>query len=134
MNEKNTVLLEGRIGTKPEMKGEEGKRRTRLNLGINYYRKNDQGEFIQGETDWFPVTCFDNKGKLATRAATLEAGDLVQVRGRLDTSKYNKDGVDIKSINIIADSVKKISLLLDKKSAEVSNHLDAARNAALMED
>ena len=134
MNEKNTVLLEGRIGTKPEMKGEGVKTRTRLNLGVNYYKKNELGEYVQGETDWFPVTCFNSKGSLATRTATLEAGDLVQIRGRLDTSKYTKDGVEIKSINIIADSVKKVSLLLDKKSAEVSNHMEAARMAALMEE
>ncbi len=125
--EKNRVTLKGNLGSKPEyFEKENGTSYTRLNIAINNYKKNDDGSYETTSTDWFNVTCFGKPSNLAARASILEVGDLIRIQGRLTTSKYEKNSIEINAINIIATEVEKIEPLRDHKISKAVNHLSKA--------
>lgn len=97
----NKVMLIGRLGRDPETK------QTPNTTVCKFSVATDDGTKEKPETTWHNITCF---GKLADVCARyLLKGRSVYVEGRIQISKYEKDGVQKTSIDIIAQSVQFLS-------------------------
>lgn len=67
-------------------------------------KKNDQtGEWSDDKVCWLNVVCF--KQAAENVCESLVKGDLVEVRGQLETREYEKDGEKRTSLDVIAESV-----------------------------
>ena len=104
----NTIMLVGRIAQDIEVTTlESGKEVTKITLAVNRSFKNADGIY---ETDFFNCTLWD--GLAVNINEYCKKGDLVGVRGRLQTSTYEKDDVKHKVVDII---VEKLTFLSSKK-------------------
>ena len=102
----------GRLVQEPEVKeSENGKKYLNFTIAVPRSYKNADGEY---ETDFLDVVSF---GPVAeTTSAYCKKGDLLGIKGRVETSVYeNADGEKKKNTQIIAD---KISFLCSKQKAE----------------
>lgn len=106
----NRVTLIGNLGADPESRFmPSGEQVVTLNVATTRRWKNKQTGERQDETEWHRVTIF---GKLAEIAAQyLKKGSKCYLEGRIKTSKYQKDGVDVYSTGIIADQM----IMLDSR-------------------
>jgi len=94
----NQSILVGRIVRDPEIrKTEEGTTVTNVTLAVQRPYKNKEGEY---ETDF--ITCVLWKGVAETTAEYCQKGDLIGVRGRIQTFKNNEDKTEI---NVVAERV-----------------------------
>ena len=109
----NTVMLVGRLAQDIEVKKlDSGKDVVRVSLAVNRGYKNAEGVY---ETDFFDCVLWDG---LANNVNDYcKKGDVVGVRGRLQTSFYEKDNVKHKAIEVI---VEKLTFLSSKKQDETS--------------
>jgi len=99
----NKVTLIGNLGNEPESRfTPSGDQITTLTLATSRKWKDKQGQ-PQSETEWHRITIF---GKLAKVASDyLHKGSKVYFEGRIKTTKYQKDGADVYSTGIIAESM-----------------------------
>ena len=98
----NQVILVGRLTSDLETKElEDGKKVSNMTLAIPRSFKNADGEY---ETDFIDVVTF---GQIAdTTAEYCKKGDMIGVKGRVETSVYeNETGEKKKSTQIIADRI-----------------------------
>ena len=95
----NQVILIGRIVNEPKIDSDT--KNCEITIAINRAFKNEDGIY---ETDFIPVTL---KGTIATNVVEYcKKGDLVGVKGRLQTNTYeNEDGEKKRIIEVIADKV-----------------------------
>ncbi len=107
----NSVMLVGRLSQDIEVKElESGKKVTHITLAVNRGYKNIDGIY---ETDFFDCILWDG---LAINANDYcKKGDSVGVRGRLQTSSYEKDGIKRKVVEIIVD---KLTFIASKKDSD----------------
>lgn len=104
----NSVMLVGRLAQDIEVKQlESGKEVTNIVLAVNRGYKNADGLY---ETDFFNCTLWDGLAK--NTFEYCHKGDTIAVRGRLQTSSYEKDDVKHKFVDVI---VEKITFLSSKK-------------------
>ena len=98
----NQTVLVGRIVSDPElMQTENGKVFTNITLAIPRSFKNAEGVY---DTDYIKCTLF--KGVAENTAEYCRKGDLVGVKGRLQSNNYeDKEGNKKFSIDIVADKV-----------------------------
>ena len=105
----NSVMLVGRLAQDIEVKKlESGKEVTKVGLAVPRSFKNPDGIY---ETDFFDCILWEGLAKNAREYC--KKGDTVGVRGRLQTSTYEIDGVKHKAVEII---VEKLTFLSSKKS------------------
>jgi len=105
----NSVMLVGRLAQDIEVRTlESGKEVTNVSLAVNRSFKNPDGVY---ETDFFDCVLWDGLAKNASEYC--KKGDTVGVRGRLQTSTYEKDDVKHKVVEIV---VEKLTFLSSKKS------------------
>ena len=105
----NSVMLVGRLAQDIDVKKlESGKEVTRVALAVNRSFKNPDGVY---ETDFFDCILWEGLAKNAYEYC--KKGDTVGIRGRLQTSTYEKDNVKHKVVEII---VEKLTFLSSKKS------------------
>lgn len=106
----NKVQLIGNLGADPESRFmASGEQVVTLNVATTRRWKDKAGDRKE-ETEWHRVTIF---GKLAEIAAQyLHKGSKCYLEGRIKTSKYQKDGVDMYSTGIIADQM----VMLDSRN------------------
>ncbi len=99
----NKVIIMGNLGKDPEIKHTSGgKSVASLSIATSQKWTDAQGKQRE-ETEWHNVTVW---GKTAENCGKyLSKGRTCLVEGRLQTSKYQKDGVDHWSTKIIADNV-----------------------------
>lgn len=94
----NVVVLTGRIGQDVELRQAGDTPVVNLSVATNG---------IKGETHWHRVTVF---GKQAESCAKfLSKGKMVGVTGRIEYGRYEKDGVQIPTTDIIASRVEFLS-------------------------
>lgn len=105
MSRMNTVIIDGRAGSDPEMRySERGKAITTVNIAHTEYRKTD-GEYKE-MTHWVPIIAFD---KQAERLAGAHKGDLLVVCGRFSTRVYvDKNGNNRTDYRIVCDDIRVI--------------------------
>lgn len=105
----NSVMLVGRLAQDIDVKVlDSGKEVTKVALAVNRSFKNPDGVY---ETDFFDCILWDGLAKNASEYC--KKGDTVGVRGRLQTSSYEKDNVKHKAVEII---VEKLTFLSNKKT------------------
>jgi len=98
----NRVMLLGRLGHTPDMGGKDDNPVCRLSLATSEQWTDKSGE-RQERTEWHRVVCFGKTAELAGKY--LEKGREVHIEGRLQTRKYEKDGVEKYTTEVIADRV-----------------------------
>ena len=104
----NKVQIIGRLGRDPESRDLRGGGQV-VNFSVATDRKWTKDGERQTETEWHRVTAF---GKLADICSDyLKKGSLVYIDGRIKTEKYQKDGADVYTTGIIAESMQ----MLDSK-------------------
>lgn len=97
MRSLNKVMLVGNIGNDLELKGENGKEFIRFSLATaNNFDKDAAPE-------WHRIAAF--KKHAVNIANHLEKGSHVFIEGRLQTSKYEKDGQAFYNTEIIVQDV-----------------------------
>lgn len=99
----NKVILVGNLGNDPDTKFTQGGMAiTRISLATTSVRKDKDGNQVE-ETQWHRVVFF---GKLAEIAGEyLRKGSQCYVEGRIKYDKYEKDGVEKYSTDIICDEM-----------------------------
>lgn len=107
----NQVVIVGRLVRDPELKEtENNKKMTHITLAVPRGYKNADGEY---ETDF--IDCVLWTGVAETTTEYCHKGDLIGVKGRLQTSSYEKDGEKKYVTNVIAE---KVTFLTTKRSDE----------------
>ena len=108
----NQVVIVGRLTQDLTVEEfENGVKRTSANIAVNRGYKNVDGIY---ETDF--IRCVFWNGIAETTATYCHKGDIVGVKGRLQTSSYEKDGETKYSVEIIAE---KVTFLSNKKNADI---------------
>ena len=98
----NQVVLVGRLTSDLEAKElEDGKKVTNMTLAIPRSFKNAEGEY---ETDFVECTLWNNIAE--NTAEYCKKGDIVGVKGRLQTNNYEKeDGSKVFKLDVVAEKV-----------------------------
>lgn len=98
---KNNVFLIGRLTKKPELqKSEDGKGYAYITLAVPRSYKNADGEYI---TDFIDCTVF---GRIAESTCQFnDKGDLVGVKGQVNSISYEEDGIKKNKLSIVADRI-----------------------------
>lgn len=107
----NKVILVGRLGRDPEKSGPAVK----FSVATSEKWKDKQG-VAQERTEWSNIVVW---GKLADICIQyLKKGSEVYVEGKLQTDKYEKDGVTRYSTSVVANAVQFLSKVSQKPAAE----------------
>ena len=98
----NQVVLVGRLTSDLETKElEDGKKVSNMTLAIPRSFKNADGEY---ETDFVECTLWNNIAEIT--AEYCKKGDIVGVKGRLQTNNYEKeDGSKVFKLDVVAEKV-----------------------------
>lgn len=102
----NKVVISGRLGADPDMKGAVLK----LRVATNERRKDKDGNWGD-HTEWHSVVVFGKRAEALSRL--LRKGSRVLVEGKLRTSNWEKDGEKRYKTEIAADDLE----LLDGREA-----------------
>lgn len=97
----NQAVLVGRLVADPEVKElESGKSVSNITIACPRSYKNADGEY---ETDFIDVSLWD--GVAQNTAEYCKKGDIIGVKGRLQTDSYEKDGNKMKSLIVVAEKI-----------------------------
>ena len=112
----NQVVMVGRLVADPEVReSENGKKYTNATLAVQRPYKNAEGVY---ETDFVDCTLYD---EIATNTCEYcHKGDVVGVKGRIQTSTYEKDGEKRKVHQIIAEKV----TFLSSKAKDINEEIE----------
>ncbi len=107
----NQIVLVGRLTKDPEVREtENGKKVSRITLAVPRSYKNTDGEY---ESDFISCTLWT--GIAENTAEYCRKGDLLGIKGRLETRTYEKDEETKYVSEIIAE---KVTFLSNKKKEE----------------
>ena len=105
----NQLVLVGRLVKNPELRESENKiKYAYITLAVPRSFKNTNGEY---ETDFIDCTLWTPIAESTTEYC--HKGDLLGIKGRLQTSNYEKDGEKKYRTSVIAE---KITFLTSKKA------------------
>lgn len=97
----NQVVLVGRLCRKPELRDtDSGKKKTYITLAVPRSFKNVNGEY---ETDFFDCVLWDNVATSTVEYCTK--GDIVGVKGRLQSRVVEEDSIKKTQTSIVAEKV-----------------------------
>lgn len=106
----NSVQLIGRLGFDPEIrKTQSSDTVANLRIATNERRKDKNTGVKAEKTEWHNVVMWSKLADIA--GSYLKKGSLVHITGKLQTRKWEKDGVDHYTTEIIASSL----IMLDKR-------------------
>lgn len=112
----NQTVLVGRLVSDPEVKElEEGKKVCNVTIAVPRSYKNANGEY---DTDFVDCTLWH--GVAENTAEYCRKGDLVGIKGRVQTDMYEHDGENRKSTTIVAEKV----TFLSSKSKDIQDEVD----------
>lgn len=107
----NQVVIVGRLVKDPEVVVTENKKKkTTVTVAVPRAFKNMEGNY---DTDFVPCILWD--GIAVNTSEYCKKGDVVGVKGRIQTGSYEVDGVKKYTIDVIAE---KVSFLSSKKAGE----------------
>ena len=107
----NQVVIAGRLTANPEVTNtENNKKRTYLTVAVPRSYKNVDGTY---DTDF--IRCVLWGGIAESTCEYCQKGDIVGIKGRLQTSSYEKEGEKVYVTDVIAE---KVSFLSSKKADE----------------
>ena len=106
----NQTVLVGRVVDDPKVvETENGKKVSNVILAVPRSYKNSNGEY---ETDYINCTLWN---QIATNTVDYcRKGDMLGVKGRIETSSYEKDGERKYKTNVIAERVTFLSVSQEK--------------------
>lgn len=111
----NQMVLVGRLVANPEVKElETGKKVCSVTLAVPRPYKNSQGEY---DTDFISCKLWDDIAQ--NTSEFCKKGDIVGVKGRLQSDTYEKDGEKKYSLNVIAE---KVTFLSSTKSKDQKDY------------
>lgn len=123
----NKVILSGRLGADPDMRGSVLK----LRLATNERRKDQSGNWSD-HTEWHSVVVFGKRAEALHRL--LAKGSRVLIEGKLRTSSWEQDGQKRYRTEIVVDDVELYDAKRDAAPAQrrapladeaaVGNYLD----------
>ena len=98
----NQIVIVGRLTGNPEVvkSDEEGKERSQITLAVPRSYKNADGEY---DTDF--INCVLWKGVAENTACYCKKGDLVGVRGRIQTRNYEYNNEKRQAVELVAEKV-----------------------------
>lgn len=104
----NQTVVVGRIVKNPELKEtESGRKVTNITLAVPRSFKNINGEY---ETDFIPCVLW--KGVAETTTAYCKKGDLVGIKGRIQTRSFQENDLKKHVMELVAE---KVTFLSSKK-------------------
>ena len=115
----NQVVLVGRLTSDMEVKeSKDGKKYCNMSLAIPRSFKNADGVY---DTDFVNIKIFDTVAQ--NTSEYVNKGDIVGVKGRIQTGSYEKDGEKKFSMDIIGEKV----TFLSSRSHDEKEHDDMER-------
>ena len=100
----NKVIIVGNLGRDPETRYmPSGEAVTNVTIATTDSWKDKQSGEKKESTEWHKVVFFRRLAEIAGQY--LKKGSQVYIEGRLQTRKYQKDGVDHYTTEIVADSM-----------------------------
>ncbi len=107
----NQVVIAGRLTSDPDIQiTENNKKRTYITVAVPRNYKNVDGTY---DTDF--IKCILWNGIAENACEYCKKGDIVGIKGRIQTSNYEKDGEKVYSTDVIAE---KVSFLSSKSKTE----------------
>ena len=107
----NSIIIAGRLVSNPEVvTTENNKKRTYITIAVPRGFKNMDGTY---DTDFIRCTLWN--GVAESTCEYCKKGDVIGIKGRIQTSSYEKDGEKVYSTDVIAE---KVSFLSTKKVDE----------------
>ena len=107
----NQIVLAGRLVSDPEIiTTENNKKRTFITVAVPRNYKNIDGTY---DTDFIRCTLWNVIAE--NTCEYCKKGDVVGIKGRIQTSNYEKDGEKVWTMEVIAE---KVSFLSSKKHEE----------------
>ena len=101
----NQIIIAGRLVKDPELvTTDSNNKRTQITVAVPRAYKNIDGNY---ETDFIP--CILWNGIAENTCEYCKKGDIIGVKGRIQTSKYEKDGEKKYAMNIIAEKISFLS-------------------------
>lgn len=120
----NKVILVGNIGGDPDIRYmPNGNAVCNITLATSESWKDKQTGQAQERTEWHRVVFFNRLGEIA--GEYLKKGSKVYIEGQLRTRKWEKDGVDMYTTEIVASEMQ----MLDSRSAN-ENAVQQGQQAA----
>ncbi len=109
----NQFVGVGRLVAEPSVKEtEDGKQVSNITIAVPRSYKNENGEY---DTDFVDVVLWN--GIAENTAEYCHKGDIIGVKGRIQTSNYEtEDGEKRKSTQIVAEKITFLSSSKDKKN------------------
>lgn len=116
------VMVIGRVGRDPEYRTTNGGTSV-CSFSVACSEKRNGEE----KTEWFRVKAFGKTADFCSRY--LSKGRLVYVEGKLETQKYQKDGVERSITELLADSVQGLDRAENtQQNAAHSHHTAPSEN------
>lgn len=110
----NQIVVVGRIVRDPEViKAESGKKYTNLTLAVPRSYKNINGEY---DTDFVPFKLWE--GIAENTCEYCKCGDLIGIKGHVETDTYEKDNEKHYAMNLVAEKVTFLSSCKSKEADE----------------
>ncbi len=106
----NQIILVGRLVRDPELREYDKGKVSKVVVAVPRAYKNVNGEY---ETDFLECTLW--QGVAENTVMYCKKGDLIGVRGRLQSNNYEKDGHMVYKTEVLAE---KITFLSNKKQEE----------------
>lgn len=103
-NARNSFRFIGNVGQDAETKTTPNGTVATFSVAVNE-KWTDDKKVEHKRTDWFDVEVWGPKTRLA---GSLKKGTPVQIEGKVKTSTYKKEGVDVRAWVIKANSILKI--------------------------
>ncbi len=120
----NKVILIGNLGADPETRHSAGGSQvTNIRVATSESWKDQSGE-KQEKTEWHRITFFGRLAEIASEY--LRKGSMVYIEGRIETSKYDKDGETRYSTAIVAKEMQ----MLGGKSSGAPERSQAGQEAS----
>ena len=124
MSSVNKAILVGRLGRDPEVRYTgSGQAVANLSLATAERFKDKQGEY-QERTEWHRITAWGRLAEIVQQYT--HKGSMIYVEGRIETRKYEKDGVERYSTEIVAQSIQLLGSKNDNASPASGQESDAA--------
>ena len=97
----NNVILVGRLVRTPELQlTESGKKRSLITLAVSRNYKNQDGQY---DTDFIDCTLWNSVAE--NTAEYCKVGDMVGIKGRVESYNYEKDNQKFSGMRVQAEKV-----------------------------
>jgi single-strand DNA-binding protein len=128
MTSLNKVTLIGRATKDPDVRAtNDGRKVANLSLATNETWKDKDGNKKE-KVEYHKISCF-NEGLVNVIEKYIKKGALLYIEGSLQTKKYEKDGIERYSTEIVLQGYGCQLTMLDKPDREPTKHDKEKQNA-----